>query len=171
MGNLIEQSTTHAREEVKMQDTSSLFTQVVLYVFQIQKEEIMQQASYLQVLSARVSLGSLSSTGASGCIYRRYPRGDTSQGDAYTCIQGSVHQCFCMKWVLSSQNTHWRAGQCRAWCGCTVPWGALPALQVLPQPGTGLIDILCPISKLHEYVSDTAEHFKGLSAPVREQLD
>lgn len=101
-----------------MQDTSSLFTQVVLYVFQIQKEEIMQQASYLQVLSARVSLGSLSSTGASGCIYRRYPRGDTSQGDAYTCIQGSVHQCFCMKWVLSSQNTHWRAGQCRAWCGC-----------------------------------------------------
>lgn len=86
MGNLIEQSTTHAREEVKMQDTSSLFTQVVLYVFQIQKEEIMQQASYLQVLSARASLGSLSSTGASGCIYRRYPRGDTSQGDAYTCI-------------------------------------------------------------------------------------
>lgn len=55
--------------------------------------------------------------------------------------------------------------------GCTVPWGAPPALQVLPQPGTGLINILYPISKLHEYVSDTAEHFKGLSAPVWEQLD
>lgn len=79
----------------------------------------MQQASYLQVfLSACVNLGSLSFTGASGCIYRWYPHGDTSQGDTYTCVLGFVHRCFCVKWVLSSQNTHWRAGQCRAWCGC-----------------------------------------------------
>lgn len=51
-----------------------------------------------------------------------------------------------------------------------MPWDTWPALQVLLQIATGLTNISCHICKLHTDISDAAEHFKGLSAPIWEQL-
>lgn len=127
------------------------------------------------LLLAGITLGSLfSSTGASRCVFIASPRAGTQAKAMQTNVLGSAHLSLCESGFepsgksLKSWSTRGLVSPParKRVASVTMPWGASPALWVGPD----LTNIVCRTCKLHADVRGAVGHFKGLSAPIGEQL-